>query len=102
MALPLGTGVNCEVDRSTSSYSYSDDLSCGFDGIGDDQAAGNDPLLLALGGGTGDDALRGRAGSDTLFGRAGNDALHGGNDTDTCHPGTGTNAAFSCETTPAP
>ncbi len=49
VALPLGGGANCNVDASgVSTYSYADDLSCGFDDVTDDQAAGNDPQLQAL------------------------------------------------------
>jgi hypothetical protein len=48
---PVG-GPNCAVEGLTSQgWNYSDDTSCGFTnaGKGDNQAAGNDPLLGALG-----------------------------------------------------
>jgi len=44
------TAANCTIGgATTSSYSYSDDTSCGFTGIGDRQATTNNPLLGALG-----------------------------------------------------
>ena len=49
VAMPLGGGANCALTGATSStHSYADDLSCGFDDATDDQAIGNNPQLLAL------------------------------------------------------
>lgn len=50
IALPVGSGVNCDVAAETSEgYNFSDDLTCGLDDSTDDVAAGNDPGLNALG-----------------------------------------------------
>jgi hypothetical protein len=44
-----GVAANCTIGGvTTSSYSYSDDTSCGFTGTGDRQATTNNPLLGAL------------------------------------------------------